>query len=164
MVLFSFAQKNPLVKVYAYSQSLLPGARPENIPMENGGELKVKREEKLNYFFYAEQKRSAKIKITDIWIKGEKFSFRTDSISKTPVEITSGNAEGTSKKIILKPSAGNFFLLITPGAIVKTEKNASGKIGKLLLKNELVLRYQWRENTYYFSVEKIKKLGYTVAM
>jgi len=61
-----FAQNTPIIKVYAYSQAVLQGVKPSGTIEEGGKEIKAVTEKKLNYFFYAEQKKSTVIDIISV--------------------------------------------------------------------------------------------------
>ena len=152
------AQKAPVIKVYAYSQTVLPGAKKNIAVEENGNEVKQSAEKKVNYFFYAEQKKSVVIKVTAVWMHGKKFTVKTDSVSKTPIEITTGGAPSESNKIVLTPAAGNKFLLILPGEAATSGLKVSGSLKKMIRRSELVLVYQWKGVTRYFPVKEIKIL------
>ncbi|MFI5133003.1 MAG: hypothetical protein ACHQEB_01640 [Chitinophagales bacterium] len=153
------AQKTPIINLYAFSQQVLPGMRQSSIAQENGGEIKQAPVEKINYFFYAEQTRSSKVIINAIWVKGKKYAAKTDSISKTPVEITIIDSTSKPEKITLVPASVNKILLIIPAGSPETAAQPSGSLKKLVKKSELVVVYQWKGEIYYSTVQKIKKLG-----
>src|SRR5215470_14622364 len=79
------AQKLPIINVYAYSQAVLQGVKPSGNIEEGGKEIKTVPEKKLNYFIYAEQKKSTVINIISVWIKGKNYSARANLVAKTPV-------------------------------------------------------------------------------
>jgi hypothetical protein len=148
------AQKAPILKVYAYSQVVLPGARKNNAVEENGTEIKQEAVKKINYFFYAEQKKSAIIKVTAIWIQGEKYTAKTEGKLIIPVEIASAE----TKKIILMPASENKFILILPGEAATKGLKPSGALKKMIKESELVVAYQWKGKLWYFQVKKIKEI------
>ncbi len=156
--LLVLAQKAPVLKVYAYSQVVLPGARKSNAVEENGAEVKQATVKKINYFFYAEQKKLATIKVMAVWMQGKKYTAKTDSVSKTPVEIATGDASAESKEIIPAPASRNKFLLVIPDQAATTGLKPSGSLKKMIKESELVLIYQWKGKTWYFQVKKIKEL------
>ncbi len=156
--IFAAAQKFPIVKVYAYSQVVLPGARKTNAIDENGNVITRPTIKKVNYYFYAELKKRKTIKVVAIWLQGKKYNARINIVSKTPVEIATGDAFSQSKKIILSPASGNLFLLITPGEAVVPELKTSGALQKMINNSELVVVYQWKGKLKYFTVKKINEI------
>ena len=150
-----FAQNTPIINVYAYSQAVLQGAKPSGTIEEGGKEIKTVAEKKLNYFFYAEQKKSTVINIVSIWIKGKNYSAAANLVSKTPVEMKTDDPSGNT---VLVPKSTNKIILITPGSEKITTQKPSASLSKSLSSSELIIIYKWKGKTYYSEVKKIKEL------
>jgi hypothetical protein len=148
-------QKQPVIKVYAYSQAVLKGAAPGTIVEEGGTEIKQSSVQKTNYYFYIEYTLKAKFSVSALWINGKPFQSNVDSVRQTPVEM---NAPGNGKKNLLVPATKNKVLLLVPGAQLTNNTKPSSSLKKQLLKGELVIVYKWKDKTYYYTVPKIKVL------
>ena len=83
----AFPQKSSIIKVYAYSQSVLQGTKRANTVDENGKEIRRITENSPGYFFYIEQRRSTAIDIVSVWIKGKNYAAKADVVLQTPVEM-----------------------------------------------------------------------------
>jgi hypothetical protein len=156
---FASAQKAPVVKMYAYIQHVLPGTKRNVIVDENGNTIEPATQKKMNYFFYAEKKKSETIKIAGIWMYGKKYLARYDNVAATPVEIFKGTSSNDSNKITLIPDADNEFVQILPGPTTTKGAKLSGYLKKMVQQNDLVLIYLWKGKTWYFPVKKIKNLS-----
>ena len=156
-----FAQNNPIIKVYAYSQAVLQGAKPSDDIEEGGKEIKAVADKKLNYFFYAEQKKSTVITIVSVWIKGKNYSAKASLVSKTPVVLKSDDPSGNTE---LVPKSTNKIILITPGGEKISTQKPSASIGKPISASELIIVYKWKGKTYYSEVKKIKELKTVAAV
>lgn len=153
------AQKAPVVKMYAYTQTVLPGQKKIVIPDENGKTIEPAMQKKMNYFFYAEKKKQETIKIIGIWMYGKKFLVKVDIVTTSPVEIFQGTSSDRSRKIALIPGDGNEFLQILPGHITTRGTKLPGYLKKMVRESDLVLIYLWRGKTWYLPVKKIKNLS-----
>jgi len=155
LTLFVSGQKQPIIKVYAYSQTTLKGAKPGGVVEEGGTEIKTLPAKNINYYFYIEYRPKEKFSITTLWISGKPFRAKVDSIQKTPVEIIS---EGESKKLMLVPATKNKVLLLIPTAEKNNPRKFSASLKTLVSKNELVIVYRWKSKIYYYTIPKIKIL------
>ena len=155
------AQNTPIIKVYAYSQAVLQGAKPSGAIEEGGKEIKVVADKRLNYFFYAEQKKSTVITIVSIWIKGKNYSAKASLVSNTPVVLKSDDPSGSTE---LVPKSANKIILITPGGEKMTTQKPSISIGRSISTSELIIVYKSKGKTYYSEVKKIKELKTVAAV
>lgn len=149
------AQTTPIVKLYGYSQAVLQGVKPSGAIDETGKEIKAVTDKKLNYYIYAEQKKSTVITIVSVWIKGKNYSVKASLVSKTPVVMKSDDPSGNTE---LVPKSTNKIILITPGSEKITTQKLPISIGKTISTSELILVYKWKGKTYYSEVKKIKEL------
>lgn len=151
-MIFSVAQKHPLINVYAYAQATLSGTKPRTSSGENGNQITLASRENVNYFFYAEHSAQEKFSVTSLWIKGTAYGAKADSILKTPIEITGNDF----KKITLVPATVNNVLILSPGSQVNLKRGC--RLRKMLKKADLVITYIYNGKTRYYAVSKIKDL------
>ena len=156
-----FAQTTPIIKIYAYSQAVLQGMKPSGTIEEGGKEIKAPADKELNYFFYAEQKRSTVITIVSVWIKGKNYSAKASLVSKTPVEM---KTDDPKENTVLVPKSINKIILITPGSEKVSTQKPPINIGKSISTSELIIVYKWKGKTYYSEVKKIKELNTVAAV
>jgi hypothetical protein len=90
---------------------------------------------------------------TVLWIKGQGFEVKTDTISQLPVKLSHDG-----KYIQLVPSTTKRVVMLTPGSIMNFFAPPPPELQKLLDANELVIEYRWNDETCFFSVPKIKIL------
>jgi hypothetical protein len=90
---------------------------------------------------------------TVLWIKGQGFEIKTDTITKLPVKLL---LDG--KYIQLVPSTTKRVVMLTPGPVMNFFAPPPAELQKLLDTNEMVIEYRWNDETCYFSVPKIKTL------
>ncbi|HVT83587.1 MAG TPA: hypothetical protein VHD35_00220 [Chitinophagaceae bacterium] len=156
---FASAQKAPVVNMYAYTQTVLPGQKKIVIPDENGNTIEPAMQKKMNYFFYAEKKKQESIQIIAIWMYGKKYLVRVDPITTTPVLLFQGAYADGSRNISLAPGFGNEFLQVLPGSVTTKGAKISGHLKKMVRQSDLILIYLWKGKTWYFPVRKIKNLS-----
>jgi hypothetical protein len=153
--LIVFGQKQPILKVFAYSQASLKGVRPGGGVEEGGTEIKQVPAQHINYYFYIEYASKKKFFVSALWINRKSFQIKADTIRQTPVEIIS---TGKSKKTVLVPATKNKILLLIPGAEKNSVTKLSASLKKLVSKNEMVIVYEWKGKIYYYAISKIKLL------
>ncbi|MBS1620143.1 MAG: hypothetical protein JSS80_00780 [Bacteroidetes bacterium] len=161
---FASAQYTPVTRIYAFSQSVLPGQIKKVIPGENGKNIEVSGQQKTNYLFYADKKESETIKIIGIWMFGKKYHVKYDKVATTPVELSDENNSDGSSKITISPDAGNELIQILPGEVISKESRLPAFLKKMLQQSELILIYAWNGKTWYMPVKKIKTLQPAVSV
>lgn len=151
----SFAQ---VKKVYAYKQASIPGniiANDENDIPGNNGSRKVMRKQNFNYWFYLSIPKKEKVTITGLWIDSKQYEIKQDSITDLPVKKIIYTGLQKNDTIIMAPVTSNKIILVYPGP---AKTNGSKYVLNLSKTNELVIRYTWKNKTYYTSIKKIKEL------
>jgi hypothetical protein len=136
--------------------------KPSGTIDETGKEIKEVAEKKLNYYIYAEQKKSTIITIVSIWVKGKNYSTKASLVSKTPVEVKSDDP--SSGNTVLVPKSNNKVILITPGSEKKTMQKPSAYLSKALSSSEVIIVYKWNGKIYYSEIKKIKELKTVAAV
>jgi hypothetical protein len=164
--LFSFAPKPkcPLWRVYAYSQDVLSG-KPPNGPVEEGQSEPAKQggTSKTHYLIYIIPRNETYISLTALWINGQTYEVKTDTVKNLPVKIPGTDAAGNSTVIKLVPATSKTVIQLTPGPVLNFFAPPEIHLQKLLDTHEMVIEYRWQERSCYFSVEKIKRLGAVAA-
>ena len=151
----SFAQ---VKKVYAYKQATIPGniiANDENDIKENNGKKQIERKQNFNYWFYLSIPKKEKVTITGLWIDNQQYEIKQDSITNLPVKKIIYTGLQKNDTIIMAPITSNKVILVYPG---HEKMNDSKYALNLLRTSELVIRYTWKNKTYYTSIKNIKEL------
>jgi hypothetical protein len=154
----AFGQTYPLVKVHAYSQATLAGAKPGGVIEEGGNEIKTVPSEKFNYFFYAEYRPQFKFTLTGIWIKGKRYGVKKEPVLTTPVTINADPLEGSAKTTLV-PATTHKVIYFYPAGLQATGSKPTAWLKNLLETADLVIKYQWKGKTWYYAVKKINMLN-----
>ena len=156
---FSQKQKCPFTRLYAYVQPVLQGVSPKG-PVEEGSHQSnpALKTGMTNYLFYVMLRENTFVVPTVLWIKGQGFEVKKDTMRQLPVKVPSTDAAGKVIEIELVPSTSKIVLLLTPGPQLNFFAPPEPALQALLDKNELVIEYMWKEETCYFSASKLKKL------
>jgi len=158
VIVSGFTQvKPPVKKVYGYKQASIPGILPnyseENDIQPSG---KTKRKQNYNYWFYLEFPKTEKINITGLWISGIHQDIKTDTITDLPIRKIIFTGMEKNDTTIMVPLTKNKIILVYPSG--ESKINDSKYALNLAHLNELVLRYVWKNNTYYTTMKKLKEL------
>ena len=151
----SFSQKtNSAKKIYAYKQASLPGIQPNTLESKDVRETKTT----YNYWFYFVTQRSEKIKVTELWIEGNRFNVKGDTVKKLPVYRITYTAAAGNETLTLVPFTKNTVLLVNPSGLAKETKPISNYLSSLTKSNELVITYYRNRKKHYKVVKKIYEL------
>jgi hypothetical protein len=151
----SFSQEiNSVKQIYAYKQASLPGIQPNTLEGRGIQETKTT----YNYWFYFIIQRSEKIKVTELWIEGNKFSVRSDTVKKLPVYKITYTAASGNDTLTMVPFTKNTVLLVNPARLAKESKTISNYLSDLTKSHELVITYYRNGKKYYRVVKKIFEL------
>jgi hypothetical protein len=147
------AQYSPVIKKYAYSQITTPGTMPVETD-ENGNKITKKSGPAPGYYIYVIIAKKDAIKITELWIKGKRYSVQTEVVLETPIEAINTDTGENTKKTILVPKTTNKVLRLTPLRI--QPENKPGKyIKQLMSKSEVVVVCTRKGKKYYTAINKI---------
>lgn len=156
---FVFAQtKLPVKKIYGYKQASIPGILPEyseENDIKPAGKNKPK--QNFNYWFYIECLKTEKIKITGLWISGIKHDIKSDTITNLPVKKIIFTGMQKDDTVTMAPVTKNKIVLVYPSG--ESKINDSRYASALASSNELVIRYIWKNKTYYTTIKKLKELN-----
>ena len=158
VIVSGFTQAKPLVKkVYGYKQASIPGIVPdytEENDIQPSGKTKPKLN--FNYWFYLEYPKTEKINVTGLWISGIRHDIKTDTITDLPVRKIIFTGMKKNDTTIMVPVTKNKIILVYPSG--KSKINDSKYELNLAHLNELVVRYVWKNKTYYTTIKKLKVL------
>ena len=158
-VMVLFAEKTPVIKIYAYSQVISQGKNPgQGIINENGTEEKEKVKPGIHYLIYLEQARTDIVIPEHIWIHGKGYSIESILITDTPVELENQAVYNGSKKNMLVPETSNKVLQLVQTGIYKEPGKRQLTLKKLISASDLVVSYFWKGKMYYKGIKKIKML------
>ena len=161
-IIFSgFTQvKPPVKKIYGYKQANIPGILPVRI---EEGDIEPKPraipKQNYNYWFYLELPKTEKITITGLWIGGMPHDIKNETVNQLPVKKFVFTDTGKNDTTIFVPFTKNKVLFIYPAGLSKDTVIRSGYIKELTNKNEIVIRYLWKNKTYYVSMKKLKEIN-----
>jgi len=146
----------PPIKVFAFEQENLPGAKPAGIKDENGNLIK-KAAAKKNYFIFLSFKNTYSVSPVQIFIRDKSFNIQTTITRTTPVEYTNNNIPNKPEKITLVPQTSNKVLELKVNELPVQDKKTEA-VQKLADKNDVVIAYLWKKKKYFITVKKLKKL------
>lgn len=143
------SQTKPLKKLYAYSQTTLPGKKT-NFP------VKVKEIHRL--FITVAPKE--KIEVTGVWVKNNYYGCNAKIIAAKHVVNENTNFE----KKILVPKTSNKIIELLLTKQVDSAPRPGSALGNLLQANEVVFVYTWKGKEYFSALKKITVLEPFAAM
>ena len=160
IILSGFIQvKSPVKKTYGYKQASIPGIVPSYSEETDIQPVKNRPKQNYNYWFYLEIARSEKINMTGLWISGVQYDIKADTITDLPVRKININHMGKNDTIIMVPVTKNNVILVYPSGESKNTTKIDSKYTRQLIgSNELVIRYLWKNQTYYSAIKKLKEL------
>ena len=146
------------VKIFAYSQTQIPGIIRKGIIDENGNPVNTKKESPVNYYIFAVYPHSASIIFTEIWVKGQFYSVQTHKIDSTPVVNINENMPGKTVKEILVPFTKQQTISIISLKLMNSSLNRYSWFRNMSRHNELIVSYMYAGKKYFIAVKKIKVL------
>ena len=159
IIVSGFTQvKPPVKKVYGYKQASIPGILP-NYSEENDikPSAKTKPRQNFNYWFYLEFPKNEKINVTGLWISGIRHDIKADTIIDLPVRKIVFTGMQKNDTTIMVPVTKDKIILVYPSG--ESNFNDSKHALNLARENELVVRYVWKNKTYYTTMKKLKELN-----
>jgi len=149
--------KPPVKKIYGYKQASIPGILP-NYSEENDIKPtgKNKPKQNYNYWFYVELPKTEKINVTGLWITGIQHDLKSETVNNLPVRKIIFTGTDKNDTTIMVPLSKNKIVLVYPSG--ESKLGDSKYALNLARLNELVLRYTWKNKTYYTTIKKLKEL------
>jgi len=155
ITLLSFYSSYSQVKAYAYSQTVLSGARPKKIVDEKGNQTESRPSSSMNYLFYLEYKNSTPVTPTAIWFKDRAYSVKVQQVKTTPVEMVNSNIPGNPQRKTLVPATKDKVVLVQPDYSKKISFKPVGELKKLLATSELVFVYTYKGKRRFMPIKTI---------
>ena len=149
--------KPPVKKIYGYKQASIPGILP-NYSEENDIQPtgKNKPKQNYNYWFYIVFLKTEKINVTGLWISGIQHDLKSETVNNLPVRKIIFSGTDKNDTTIMVPFSKNKIILVYPSGESKLDDSKYAL--NLARLNELVLRYTWKNKTYYKTIKKLKEL------
>lgn len=147
-------------KLYGYSQVVIPGAAAAKRITDDAGNVVERSTEdiKTSYLVYLATTAKTRVYPVEMWIKGEPYSAMPQSVSTTPVSITSGPViMGRTQKTELVPKTTQKVTQLVPSTYVAAKSNAQA--AKLAQQNELVVVYKQGGKTYIKTLKNLTELS-----
>lgn len=161
IIVSCFAQvKTPVKRSYGYRQASIPGIIPryeENRDVQPTSKTKPK--QTYNYWFYLEISNTEKINITGLWISGVQHDIKTETMNDLPVKKIIFTGLDKNDTTIMVPVTKNKVVLVYPSGETTSKKTSSNYIRQLTSTNDLVIRYLWKNQTYYATIKKLKEIN-----
>ncbi|MFN2439942.1 MAG: hypothetical protein ABR503_12135 [Chitinophagaceae bacterium] len=157
--IFSFvkAQTRTDVKIYGYIQPVSSGVSPPVAIDEEGNVSSRGIKRGSNYFIYLTGPASVRIYPIEMWVNGEPYSAKPETINKTPIEKADPSFPDGPKKITLVPKTTKKVMMLVPGTASFTNKSLAN--AKSLAKtNELVVVYKMNGKLYYSLLKKLQTI------
>lgn len=138
----------PVLKLYGYSQEVIPGNIPV-VPDENGG-IKPKRAVvNTQYYIYVQADSAVQVQLVEVWLAGQWDTVSSQSVVATPVIVS------YPEKKTLVPVTRKKVLQLNPGDILTGVMKPSAALQKLMKANALVVAYLWKGKKYYAALKKL---------
>lgn len=110
------------VKLYGFSQGVSKGIRKSTVD-EKGETMTEKKSDSKALLLFIESPAGVKLKITELWINGEKYRFEAAPV-KTPVILNTGlNMPGQKETALIPETENEIIRLIPQTKIDMTEKD-----------------------------------------
>jgi hypothetical protein len=155
---FSISQaqrKYPVAKVYAYKQESHSGMNRK--VMDKDGKIIQGNNTTMHYFLYLETYPGKKMRLDQVWVNGQAYSFDTMLVS-TPVTIDrSIKSVGPREADTLVPSTNRVVWSINIYTVQITTPT-SRYIKQLVSANEVVFAYTYNRKKYYLAVKSTQQL------
>jgi len=142
--------KPPVKKLHGYKQASIPGILPTG---------KTKPKQSFSYWFYLEIDKTEKINVTGLWIGGIPHDIKAETITGFPVKKIVFTGMEKNDTTIMVPFTKNKVMLVYPSGESRDTIIRSKYINNLAQVNELVVRYTWKNKTYYTTLKKLKELN-----
>lgn len=161
IIVSCFAQvKTPVKRSYGYKQASIPGIIPryeENSDIQPASKTKPK--QTYNYWFYLEISKTEQINITGLWISGVQHDIKTETINELPVRKMIFTGLDKNDTTIMVPVTKNKVVLVYPSGETINKKSNSNYIRQLASKNDLVIRYLWKNQIHYATIKNLKEIN-----
>lgn len=146
-------------KLFGYSQVTTPGiAKADEIENLDGTVTQTTGSgNNKNYFIYLSTLSKTRVYPMEVWIKGEAFSARSETITNSPVQISGPGVRGNPQKTTLVPKTTQKVTRLIPIPLMGGKSTDRGET--LAAQNDLVVVYKQGGKTVYKTLKNIKELS-----
>ncbi len=146
-------------QLYGFRQTVIPGAAAAKRITDDAGNVIENNTENNRYNYYIYLATSAKTRVypVEIWLKGEPFSARPETVASTPVTATDNVILGRAQKTILVPKTTQKVIRLIPTPLMADK--SSNKAKSLAQEAELVVVYKQGGKTYYKTLKTLTTLA-----
>ena len=150
----SLAKAQGKIKLYVYTQKVLPGARQITANIGDPNVTEKTPAAKTNYLIYLWQKKASELIPSEIWIDKKPYSVSIETLEPGPVMENGPAAEGK----ILVPGGSARLLKLTLTGLGDPNQPRSKKLNRCLRKAEAILVYQVSGKQKLVGAKKIMTL------
>lgn len=146
-------------QLYGFSQVTIPGAAAAKRVTDDAGNTVERRTEdlKVTYYIYLSTTAKTRVYPIEVWIKGNAYSARPETVGSTPVQVSGPVVMGRTQKKTLVPKTTQKVTRLVP--IPLTADKSSQKAQKLAAENELVVVYKQGGKTFYKTLKALTELS-----
>jgi hypothetical protein len=140
-------------KLYAFSQRIVPGTRQSTMD-KDGNVTMGKRKEHWTHPLYLEIPASKKIKVTEVWLNGEKYAFDTATVTGPILEETGLSIPGRTDRTLIPETKNQLLQIMLREKINVTDKHNR----KLTDRKKVVVYYTRNGKKCHLSTDNIQEL------
>jgi hypothetical protein len=151
LLILSAAANAQIKKIYGYTQELQGGAMQGRNNIRNqSGVSNYSR-----YFLFAEIKKNKPVTFKQVWIKESLYTFKTDTIKKSPVILESSNGgEMILRDTLIRSSKEQIIQL--KDLVKSAPAPVSLTVKKLIAANDVVIVFICKGVSTNFILKKLK--------
>ena len=142
-------------RIYGYVQEINGGAMQENNQPVRYPQISL---DNRRYFVFAELAMGKPASFEQLWINGNLYSFKTETVRKMPIIIQSRSGEMISRDTLLKGARPVVIQLLDLVLVPQKKRIIPRNIRTLITKNEIVIVSKTRNKSYYTSLHRTVKL------
>ncbi len=147
------ATAQPSVKLYAFTQDIIPGTIPAGVTDETGKPVNSSKNDfPTTYYIYLSYSPQSGIVPMSVTVNGCRYAFSTEIISKTPVTKVNPNTPNAPSTTILVPKTANKTVRL----LVKAKHE--GSKSKAVSAEGIRVGYKWKGRLYYVASKKPVRL------
>jgi hypothetical protein len=156
---WSRSTAQPVVKIIAYEQTVLPGTVPAGVTDEQGNKVNTARAgHDTTFFIYFLHPPTARIQPATLWIGGKCFDFAPEAVKSTPVTITFPGNNGTPDRRTMVPrTTMTVMRLNVTQSCIKQPARPPG-LQKKGTPAAVLIGYKWQGKMYYAGVKELTVL------
>lgn len=144
-------------QLYGFSRVTTPGIAPaDKIENLDGSVTERKVSNNTNYLIYLRTAAKTRVYPIEIWINGEVYSARPETVTKTPVQVAGPTVMGRTQQITLVPKTTQKVTQLIPTPLMADKSSAKAR--KLAQTAELVVVYKQGGKTFYKTLKTLKAL------